>query len=299
MEAVHDKIHENGTAFGPTDSEVNPPMRGRSPMWRELFEPLYRDAPGDITVVRDVTYGKAERNKLDVYFSKTSTREQKPVVVFVHAGGFYSGDKSWSEKCWANIGNYFAQNGQVAVLVNHQLVPHVRYPGGADDIQLVREWVYSNIASEGYGKGSVDKVILLGHSSGGAHVATNLYAAGDASRPAREPLSPPVAGVVYISAPFWFDRTKPLRQKAIGHYFGSDAEEVWGPLSPLGLFNRLPESSPCLDVRRLPTYVGTVKYEGKETADANVAFLNAYRQRSRPSGTLPLFHVADRHNHMT
>ena len=45
-------------------------------------------------------------------------------------------------------------------------------------MQLAREWIYNNIAAEKYGKGSVNKVILFGHSSGGAHIATNLYAAG-------------------------------------------------------------------------------------------------------------------------
>jgi prenylcysteine alpha-carboxyl methylesterase len=64
------------------------------------------------------------------------------------------------------------------VVINHQLVPDVQYPGGADDIQQARQWIYQNIALEKYGRGSVEKVILFGHSSGGAHIASNLYAAG-------------------------------------------------------------------------------------------------------------------------
>jgi prenylcysteine alpha-carboxyl methylesterase len=64
------------------------------------------------------------------------------------------------------------------VVINHQLVPHVQYPGGPDDIQLVREWIYHKIASQKYGSGNADKVVLFGHSSGGAHIASNLYAAG-------------------------------------------------------------------------------------------------------------------------
>ena len=67
-------------------------------------------------------------------------------------------------KCWANIGNFFAKHGIITVVATHQLVPHVQYPGGADDIQLVREWIYKNISSEKFGKGSVNKVILFGHS---------------------------------------------------------------------------------------------------------------------------------------
>ena len=45
-------------------------------------------------------------------------------------------------------------------------------------MQLVRKWIYNNIGSEKYGQGCVDRVVLFGHSSGGAHIASNLYAAG-------------------------------------------------------------------------------------------------------------------------
>lgn len=84
-----------------------------------------------------------------------------------------------SYQCWANVGYFFAQHGFVTVLANHRLVPNVVYPGGADDMQLVREWVFHNIAAPKYGKGSPERVVLLGHSSGGAHIAMNLYAAGE------------------------------------------------------------------------------------------------------------------------
>lgn len=45
-------------------------------------------------------------------------------------------------------------------------------------MQLAREWIYENIAKERYGCGSTSKVFLFGHSSGGAHICMNLYAAG-------------------------------------------------------------------------------------------------------------------------
>ncbi|KAJ5438131.1 alpha/beta-hydrolase [Penicillium daleae] len=178
-------------------------------------------------------------------------------------------------------------------------LPNVEYPGGADDMQLAREWVFQNIEAAKYGRGSPEKVVLLGHSSGGAHIATNLYAAGDPKRKPKASIFPPVAGVIYLSVPFWFDRTKPVRQKVIRHYYGSDSEAVWGPLSPLGLFKSLPEGSPLLDSEQLPVYIGSVKWEVKETADATVAFFNAYRERSLPLGTLPVFHVQDNHNHVS
>lgn len=129
-------------------------------------------------------------------------------------------------QCWGNIGYWFAKHGIVTVCATHQLVPNVTYPGGADDMQLCREWVYSNISK--YSNASPTKVVLFGHSSGGAHIASNLYAAGDPDRKPAQPVFPPVAGVAYFSVPFWFDRTRPIRQRTLRQYFGSDAEEVWG-----------------------------------------------------------------------
>jgi acetyl esterase/lipase len=175
----------------------------------------------------------------------------KPVVMYVHGGGFFSGDKMWTEKVYSNIGWFFAHHGIITVVVNHRLVPHVQYPGGADDMQLAREWIYNHISSAIYGHGSVDKVVLFGHSSGGAHVAMNLYSAskkyfqclepthgfvsvralsniGDILGAPSRPLFPPVAGVIYLSVPFWYDRRKPMRQKTIRSYYGSDSEDVWG-----------------------------------------------------------------------
>lgn len=149
----------------------------------------------------------------------------------------------WNKKYWGNIGNYFAQQGIIVVIANHQLVPYkkdevsskeaeqttIKYPAGADDVQLVREWIYKNISSPKFGNGSVDKVVLFGHSSGGAHIAMNLYAAGDPERTVtRSDIFPPVAGVIYLSVPFWYDRTRPIRQKILQRYYGSDAEDVWG-----------------------------------------------------------------------
>jgi prenylcysteine alpha-carboxyl methylesterase len=36
----------------------------------------------------------------------------------------------------------------------------------------------------------------------------------------------------------------------------------------------------------------------KEAVDAQIAFFNAYRARSKPAGTLPFFNVLDKHNHL-
>ncbi|CEJ88233.1 hypothetical protein VHEMI04654 [[Torrubiella] hemipterigena] len=288
MDAVYATILEDGCKFLPGDENK----------WRELFEPHYLEFSKDIEVVKDQVYGPNDRNALDVYIP-AGEATNRTVMMYVHGGGFHSGDKRWSEKCYANIGYTFAAQGIVTVVINHRLVPNIVYPEGAEDIQLAREWIHSNIGSHKFGNGDINKVILFGHSSGAAHIAMNLYAAGDPERVSRDPLNPPVAGAIYIDPPCWYDRRKPKRQEVIRHYYGSDAEEVWGPKSVVGLFNGLPDDSPLLDSTILPIYLGASEYEVPETSEAVVRFLNAYRARSKPAGTLPFFHVLPKHNHVS
>ncbi|KAL4879449.1 Alpha/Beta hydrolase protein [Aspergillus karnatakaensis] len=238
MDAVFAKIAEETSTFNLGDEDK----------WRTLYEPLYPPPPPSITVVRNERYGPHDRNLLDVFIpssTNTGSDKNRPVLMYVHGGGFFSGDKQWSEKVYSNIGYYFAQHNIVTVVVNHRLVPQVTYPGGAEDMQMAREWIYKYIGDERFGCGDAERVVLLGHSSGGAHVAMNLYA-GEPAGEQTKPLFPPVAGVIYLSVPFWYDRTKPARQRTIRSYYGSDAEDVWGPKSGLGLFQALPDVSPIL-----------------------------------------------------
>ncbi|KAL2824836.1 Alpha/Beta hydrolase protein [Aspergillus pseudoustus] len=292
MDAIFADIAKATTTFNLGDEEK----------WRELYEPLYPPLPKTVTVHRNERYGPHDRNLLDVFVPLLTPDEaetRRHVLMFVHGGGFFSGDKQWSEKVYSNIGYFFAQHNIVTVVANHRLVPDVQYPGGAEDIQMAREWIYNNISAERFGFGDPERVVLFGSSSGGAHIAMNLYAAGDPEQVPKPQLFPPVAGVIYLSVPFWYDRRKPVRQRTIRSYYGSDVEEVWGPKSALGLFKALPEDSPLLDSRKLPVYLGSVEWEVPETADATINFLNAYRARSKPVGTLPLAHVIKKHNHLS
>lgn len=58
-----------------------------------LYAPLHAGASYDgVAVSRNVAYGTHERNVLDV-FTTPESDSGRPVVVFIHGGGFSRGDK--------------------------------------------------------------------------------------------------------------------------------------------------------------------------------------------------------------
>jgi acetyl esterase/lipase len=122
-----------------------------------------------IKVERDIKYGSAERNLLDVFTSETNLRS-RPVLIFIHGGAFAAGDKhSAGSPFYDNIALWAARHGFVGVTMTYRLAPASPWPAGAEDIALAVKWVADNIGSRG-GDGS--RIYLLGHSAGATHVAS-------------------------------------------------------------------------------------------------------------------------------
>ncbi|ORY57690.1 Alpha/Beta hydrolase protein [Leucosporidium creatinivorum] len=289
LAAIRAGIYKIGTPWtGPTADATH-----------ELYNATFKRLASTFSatkVVRDVRYGPAERNLLDVYLPPSSV-SSGAVLVYMHGGGFFAGDKSWTEHAYSNIGSYFASNGVVTVIANYRLVPYVQYPGGGDDVGAVRAWVHQNIAKAEYGAADPSKVVLCGQSSGAAHIATNLYAAGDPSR--SESPTPLPRGVVYLSAPFFFNTSIPRRAETLRAYFGTDVAEEVLPLSAAGLLKNMPEGHPTLNPLTFPTLLVVGQLDTKEITDANCLFFNTFRERSWPAGTLPTFRVINHHNHIS
>ena len=122
-----------------------------------------------IKVERDIEYGPAGRNLLDVFTPETDSSSQ-PVLIFIHGGAFAAGDKhSAGSPFYDNIGVWAARRGFVGINMNYRLTPRSPWPAGAEDIALAVKWVTANIGSRG-GDGS--RIYLLGHSAGATHVAS-------------------------------------------------------------------------------------------------------------------------------
>jgi len=110
---------------------------------------------------------------LDIYyFSNLDT--QKPVVIYVHGGGWSIGDKSNQIE---NKVNLFQSLNYIFVSINYRLSPfpyelnnpnRIMYPIHNNDVADAIKWVYDNIHEYG---GNNNKIALLGHSAGAHLVA--------------------------------------------------------------------------------------------------------------------------------
>ncbi|XP_055595744.1 glutactin-like isoform X2 [Uranotaenia lowii] len=100
---------------------------------------------------------------------------KKPVMFFIHGGGFYEG--SGSNK----TPEFLMEKDIVLVVIQYRLGPlgffslkTEQMPGNAGllDIKLALEWVHDNIAAFG---GDSDNVTIFGQSAGAAAVSALLY----------------------------------------------------------------------------------------------------------------------------
>jgi len=114
---------------------------------------------GKYSRLENLSYADNPRNKLDVYRPE-GLRDKVPVVIFVHGGGWYTGDKSQ----YKFVGAAFAEQGYVAVLPNYGLYPKVKSPVFLQDVAQAIAWVRSHAAEWG---GDPDRLYLIGHSAGG------------------------------------------------------------------------------------------------------------------------------------
>jgi acetyl esterase/lipase len=178
-----------------------------------LYAPLHAALKHDgVDVRRDQVYGPHERHRADVFVAKQAGGP-RPVIVFVHGGGFARGAKSApGQFYYDNVGYWAAEHGLVGVTINYRLAPEFQYPSGGEDVGRVVQWLRQNAA--GFG-GDPNRIFLFGNSAGGAHVADYLVAAAQ----------PAVAGAIMLSGVYTASNTWKS-------YYGEDAAK-YPSMSPL------------------------------------------------------------------
>ena len=139
------------------------------PKTAALYAPLQQKEPYDgVKTERDVKYGPADRNLLDVFTSEANS-SSRPVLIFIHGGAFVAGNKrNPGSPFYDNIMLWAVKNGFVGVNATYRLAPQFVWPAGAEDLAAVVAWVASKIGERG---GDPARMYLMGHSAGAVHVA--------------------------------------------------------------------------------------------------------------------------------
>jgi triacylglycerol lipase len=141
------------------------------PKTAAIYAPLQEKEPYQgVKVERDVKYGPADRNLLDVFVPETAA-SARPVLIFVHGGAFVGGNKRTTPTSpfYDNIMLWAVKNGFVGVNVTYRLAPQSAWPSGAEDLATAVQWVSDKIGERG---GNPARIYLMGHSAGAVHVAS-------------------------------------------------------------------------------------------------------------------------------
>ena len=157
----------------------------------------------------DGRYGPLDANKVEVVVPAAPASGPRPVLVFIHGGGWHSG----APGDYRFVGRSFARAGYVVVLVGYRLGPEGKYPHMLEDSALALAWTRDNAARFG---GDPARVFAMGHSAGAYNVVMLALERQWLGRAGVEEGF--IKGVVGLSGPYDFHPfTSDSARNAFGH----------------------------------------------------------------------------------
>lgn len=125
------------------------------------------------TIRTDIPYGEGEANKFDLYLPADNTKENYGLAIYIHAGGFTTGDKSDDQ----NILAWLCSKGYVAAGINYTLRTETNSASvltQSNEIKAAVPQVIEAAEKAGY---HIDKMTVAGGSAG--HALAMIYAYRD------------------------------------------------------------------------------------------------------------------------
>lgn len=146
-----------------------------------IYAPLQKTMPQPgIKAERDIAYGSGPKETLDLFTPDAKPSKARPILVFVHGGGFVGGDKHVpGSPAYDFLGAWAVRNGWAGVTITYRLAPEHTWPCGAQDVASAVAWIRDNIADYG---GDPDRIVVAGNSAGAVHVASYVTGQGSAGQ---------------------------------------------------------------------------------------------------------------------
>jgi acetyl esterase/lipase len=167
--------------------------------------PLQRPSliPADCKVLKDLTYGDHERNKLDLYLPKSDA--PLPLVIWIHGGGWEGGSKDYNIAALPLLREHYA-----VASINYRLSQHAVFPAQIEDCQAAVRWLREHAKEFNL---DPDHFGAWGGSAGG-HLVALLGTIDDKTFPAKEGAKACSGGV-----------------QAVCDWFGPADFLHWGPIT--------------------------------------------------------------------
>lgn len=120
----------------------------------------YRPIPDDIIYTKKLSYGKEKQQYINTYVRKDLTQEKKPLLIYIHGGGWISGVMPMRNNYvleWAKKGYYVAS-------VNYTYAPQQVYPYQLNEIFSAIDFILDSADNANI---DTDNIVLAGESAGG------------------------------------------------------------------------------------------------------------------------------------
>jgi acetyl esterase len=163
------------------------------------------EARGELSrfeLTTDVAYGSDPAQRYDVWRLRGPSPERRPLVLFLHGGGFQLLDR---HSHWP-FAERFARAGALVINADYRLAPHHRYPAAADDAARIFECALERAEALGADR---DTLIVAGVSAG-ANLALGLAIEAQARFGVKLRACVSFSGLLQVSDLARLYRTRPM-----------------------------------------------------------------------------------------
>lgn len=171
----------------------------------------------DIILVSNEKYYSSNDYNLewDVYFSKT--KKQKPAIILIHGGGWFSGNKNMNQQLCVALANL----GYQCFSINYRLSHQAKYPAAILDVEIAFKKLLKQAKKYNINK---NQIVILGCSSGG--LLATLFGTKNSK----------IKAVINIDGILAFDHKESKEGEMAAYWLNASLNEnrlIWQEASPL------------------------------------------------------------------